>query len=169
MSLCAVLNLTASHLPVSSLAGYAVVSTVSKRGPQALLGCSDFLRATFAAQRMLNASSKANFVSLPIDWGRLSKLQCCLLACDQSWSSLWCHFLFLNSRQKKNPKPLPCWVLFQCRMEYTHLRELVPAAGLGQVFDLGSHYFNFVIQSSLQGTILSWRENWEDNISLLLL
>lgn len=34
---------------------------------------------TFAAQQMLDALSNVNFVSLPIDWGRLSRLQCCLL------------------------------------------------------------------------------------------
>lgn len=50
-------------------------------------------------------------------------------------------------------------------MKYRYLCHLLPATGLGQAFSIGLHYSTFVIQSLLQGTILSWREN-RDNISL---
>lgn len=50
------------------------------------------------SQQMLNILSKVNFVSLPTDLGRLSKVQCSFswtvsLACDQSWPPPRCHFL----------------------------------------------------------------------------
>lgn len=90
---------------VSSLAGCTVVSIASKHGPQALLGWSDFWEWLLLHSKCWMPCQTLILCLFPLTGVDFPDCSVVSLACDQSWSPLWFHFLFLNSRQPPPPPP----------------------------------------------------------------